>query len=54
MEIDLAINVLYTCIHVYMYACTLPTKGHSLVIFLTQVFLPEGRLEYSKIKTIIF
>lgn len=36
-----------------MSTCTFPPKGHSLIRFLIQVVLPEGRLEYPKvIKTI--
>lgn len=27
----------------------LPPKGHNLIRFLTQVVLPKGRLEYSKV-----
>lgn len=32
-----------------MSTCMLPPKGHSLISFLTQVLLPKGRLEYSKV-----
>lgn len=32
-----------------MSTCTFPSKGHSLIRFLIQVVLPEGRLEYSKV-----
>lgn len=32
-----------------MSTCTLTQKGHSLISLLTQVLLPEGRLEYAMV-----